>query len=244
MIDVILAVRNDAVAEAGLNRALASLALVSAIDPQLITAVVVVATDPSSLRPLQAHYPQLRVRCYTDQVSAGVYAAFEQGLGHAGAPYCLFLGADDLLLPALVGVGPLLKQQTVDVVVADVLHERRGLVRQGIGPQALVLGNWCQQAVIYRRACLQALEQPFDLRYRIQADHALHLQLLGSPSLQIARYEHPICLFGAGGLSSRQIDPVFKAEMHMLVRRHLGWRWSLVSRLRGLAGTLLRAIRR
>jgi hypothetical protein len=173
-----------------------------------------------------------------------VYPAFAQGLGHARAPYCLFLGADDLLLPALVGVGPLLKQQAVDVVVADVLHERRGLVHQGTAPQALVLGNWCQQAVIYRRVCLQALKQPFDLRYRIQADHALHLQLLGSPSLQIARYEHPICLFGAGGLSSRQIDPVFKAEMHMLVRRHLGWRWSLVSRLRALAGTMLRAIRR
>ena len=77
-----------------------------------------------------------------------------------------------------------------------------------------------QQGLFYSRAALAA--RRFDLRYPIQADHKLNIEVVTDPSTRWAIGYDPVAFFSNGGLSSRRHDVAFIRDFPKIIRTHYG----------------------
>jgi len=161
----------------------------------------------------------------------GVYAAYSQGIRAATGQYVWLLGDDDYPLDGLRYVAPAIQRNEVDLIVCPVLLSSGRSYRPHRLLFFLILRNWCQQGVIYRRAIFQ--EYSLHRRFKIQADHYLNVLLCADVSLRKMYINHPVCVFGVAGISSRIRDERFRKIRPVLARRVLGkvgyfFFWALV----------------
>jgi glycosyltransferase involved in cell wall biosynthesis len=169
----------------------------------------------------------------------GVYAAYNAGIDVAKAPYVLFLGVDDIALPPFAGVVSILEQCDVDLFAAPCFMEKSGLRQPTTNRRSLIRENWCQQGLFYARTALA--QRRFDVRYPIQADHKLNIEIVADPQTRLRVGVEPVAFFSSGGLSSRRHDIAFIRDFPQIVGAHYGpllgmlyaFRWKLAAWIRG-----------
>lgn len=199
---------------------------------------VVVHCEASPEALLRPRLEGLSRALFLRDEGTGVYAAFDQGRRASLAPYVLFLGGDDFLLPGADDVlERLARGEGPDVVACPVVFGRRGLHAPLKSKYGLILRNWCQQGVFYRRSVLE--QHAFDPRYRIQADHKLNLEIAADPRHRVEYADDIVAFFSLDGASSSAPDLAFWRDMPGIVRRAFGPGWGALSLLRRTAGLVL-----
>jgi len=182
--------------------------------PQLTLEFIIIT--PQLDPPLSSSVP---IRLLND-VGKGVYAAYMQGIRSARGEYVWLLGDDDYPLDGLASLHELLALHTFDLIIAPVIFSSGRLYRPARTRFFLLLRNWCQQGVIYRRVIFD--RRRFYRRLRIQADHFMNLLLRADHSVTRVFVGAPLCVFGMGGISSRIKDEHFWRLRPRLARRTLG----------------------
>lgn len=157
---------------------------------------------------------------FLQETRSGIYSAYTQGIKAARGTYVWLLGDDDIPLDGLQVLTLALQSATVDLIVAPVIYSNGRRYRVSKSRLHLLLRNWCQQGVIYRRSLL--LKYPLYSRLRIQADHHSNVLINADPEVHKTFAMKPICLFGAEGASSRSGDEEFRRLRPLLARRTLG----------------------
>jgi glycosyltransferase involved in cell wall biosynthesis len=182
--------------------------------PQLSLEFIIITPQPDP--QLSSSVP---IRLVND-VGKGVYAAYMQGIRSARGEYVWLLGDDDYPLDGLASLHELLALRTFDLIIAPVIFSSGRFYRPPRTRFFLLLRNWCQQGVIYRRAIFD--RRRFYRRLKIQADHHMNLLLRADRSITRVFVGEPLCVFGVGGISSRIRDEHFWRLRPRLARRTLG----------------------
>jgi glycosyltransferase involved in cell wall biosynthesis len=151
----------------------------------------------------------------------GVYAAYTTGLRHAKGDYVWFLGDDDFPLDCASSLSELLKEGSADVIACPVIFSSGRVYKPSRYRLTLLLRNWCQQGIVYKRATLLCYR--FFNRFPVQADHYVNVLLRAQPGVKIVYPGCPVCVFGVNGLSSRLRDERFRKVRKLLARRTLGF---------------------
>jgi glycosyltransferase involved in cell wall biosynthesis len=161
-----------------------------------------------------------RIRLLIDR-GGGTYNAYAQGLANACGEYVWLLGDDDYPLDAAASIVADIKRGTMDLLVAPVVMSSGRIYRPKRSTFMLLLRNWCQQGVIYRRSLL--MRHRFYRRLRVQADHYVNVLLRADAAVRTKFVAPPICVFGVHGLSSRGGDVSYRSLRMALARRALSW---------------------
>lgn len=191
--------------------------------PELLLEVIVVTP-----RGAQGSNPADSVR-YVADTGHGVYAAYTAGLKTAIGEYIWFLGDDDYPLEALKSIVPILKEGTVDLLIAPVLFSSGRIYRATRNLLVLHFLNWCQQGVVYRRRDL--LRHRFFRRLTVQADQYVNILLRSDSKIKRRFLSEPICVFGVHGVSGRMRDAGYRSLRLALAHRTLGCGTFLAFRL-------------
>lgn len=248
ILDIIIAHKADEKSNAYLSRLLSSIDAWqknSSCQRSDINIIVVANTRDVDCGKVINYFKDLNIEFVEDNVMSGVYNAYGIGFAHGSLPYCIFLGSDDIILVSFTHILNRLISGDVDLVLTNYIHEEKGIVKQQPSRLFLVFKNWCQQSIIYKRDLLKSLHPLFNQKYKIQADHDLHIRLMKKETfVKIQKFESAPIVFGSSGLSSHAIDYAFKKDMHTIVAHNLGIGYSVLSRLRSVMGYFARKIYR
>jgi hypothetical protein len=149
----------------------------------------------------------------------GVYAAYTQGIECASGTYIWLIGDDDFPLDGARAFATHILHGAADIVAAPVIFSDGRVYRQHSNPLALLLRNWCQQGVLYRKSVLQRYR--FYKRLKVQADHFANVKMNADRTINKVFISTPVCVFGLHGLSSRQKDEPFRKLRPQLAQRTL-----------------------
>lgn len=152
----------------------------------------------------------------------GVYAAYNSGCRHATADRVLFFGADDIALPGMDAMLDAIDGCGNDTVLhaAPCIMQGRGLHAPSAFRLGIVFRNWCHQGIVYRRSLI--LAAPYQLKYRIQADHHTNILILSVRAHRYRILREPVAYFSAGGISTTAVDWTFRADLAGIARRTFG----------------------
>ncbi|MGE0114270.1 MAG: glycosyltransferase family 2 protein [Steroidobacteraceae bacterium] len=168
-----------------------------------------------------------------DTPAQGVYAAYNAGIDHAHGQYVLFFGIDDIALPGMDATIADLEHSRYDLYAAACYMQGKGIRQPSSNRRSLIKANWCQQSLFYARA--QFADRRFDLRYPVQADHKLNIDLVSNPTLTLGISGELVAYFSSGGVSSRRHDLNFIRDFPTIVGsaygRPLGLYWAFRQRL-------------
>lgn len=162
----------------------------------------------------------------------GVYAAYNAGVGSADGTYLLFFGVDDIALPGMDKI--ISHLMTVDepyqLFAAACYMEATGLRVPSTNRNSLIFGNWCHQGIFYLRHHLS--DQPYDLRYCVQADHKLNIDIVSDRALRFGVACDLVSYFSAGGISSTFPDLAFRRDFPSIVASGYGPFWGCIAWLK------------
>jgi len=152
----------------------------------------------------------------------GLYYAMNDGIELAQGEYLYFLAAGDRLRPDILQkVASQLPQKTPAIVYGNVYLEEEQRVYDGEFDRAKVARkNISQQAMFYHRAIFD-LMGPFDLNYRILADHLMTIRCFGDTRIHWVYLPLVIADYEAK-CYSRPADPDYIRDEHQIIRRYLG----------------------
>lgn len=151
----------------------------------------------------------------------GIYDAMNKAVAMATGEYVYFLGGDDVLFSenTLQQVADRITNFS-DIVYGDIiLYPSGNRMRQRQTTKSIITFNICHQAIFYPTKYLKA--RPYDLRYKIWADHELNLFCWGKYGA-FKYIEIPIAQYNQTGFSSFTEDEVFKKDRLTIVKKHLG----------------------
>ena len=172
------------------------------------------------IEAFRSRHPHLDMRVY-QQRDGGVYDAMNKAVDRARGEWILFLGSDDRLFATdtLRSVARFLTEE-YDVVYGDVVSPVFGGRYAGrMSLCSLLHTNICHQAILTRRRLYDQVGK-FDTRFRILADWEHNMRWFLSPQVRVTHVDEVIATFGARGLSSTGIDPVFHREQRLLFLDH------------------------
>jgi glycosyltransferase involved in cell wall biosynthesis len=125
---------------------------------------------------------------------AGVYDAMNKAVANIKFGWILFLGADDRIMPnTLLRLCETLRQtpQADTMFYGDVYRPSLNKLYDGkFSVYKLMRRNICQQSILY--PCKVLKKYPFDISFRINADHILNIQLFFDR--EITKHYIPICI--------------------------------------------------
>lgn len=146
----------------------------------------------------------------------GVYDAFHKGIKQAQGRFIYFLGADDRLLHGFTAACSLLSDSHT-VYYGNVKMEESGKLYDGsFSIMKLARTNICQQAIFYPRSVFD--HYAFSMRYPIQADWYLNMQLAKDSVFTFQYMDETIASFAQSGMSSCSADISFNTEYLTLVK--------------------------
>ena len=186
-------------------------------------------------------YPDLRI---VDSPPKGVYPAFNDGVANATGDFVYFLGDSDLILPGMLD---LIRKVThpsgrIDVAVALVLDQWKGVQKNYHSKYSLIYNNWPHQGMLFRRGLFKL--SLFNPRYRVQGDHHLNILFAGNPEVTFSHFREVVAYFCRGGISTTQIDTIWREEMPSVISSSFGPFSGLLCRLRRFAGTIRNLLRK
>ena len=164
--------------------------------------------------------PHLR---WVSQPDQGVYDAMNRGIALSRGRYLYFLGAGDVLRPSVLEiVAKQLPYHECALIYGDVLWQNENRVYGGdFTPLDIARRNLPHQGAFYGRDLFTS--GGFDLRYPIEADHALNIRIFGDRRAERRYLDLIVANFEGGGLSDVRQDEAFLRDRLRLVRQHLGW---------------------
>lgn len=169
----------------------------------------------------------------------GVYAAYNAAIDAAEGTYILFFGIDDIALPgmdkviAILGASP----EAYHLFAATCYMQSAGVHSPSTRRTSLVFANWCHQGIFYLRTHL--LQNRYDIRYRMQADHKLNIDIVSNPALRFGISKEMVAYFSAGGVSSVKPDLVFRKDFSAIVAAAYGKPWGWLVRAKQILIDLL-----
>jgi glycosyltransferase involved in cell wall biosynthesis len=153
----------------------------------------------------------------------GIYDAMNKGIELANGRWIYFIGADDVLVGDTV-LSQVFKQKLRgDLIYGNVLWGDTGKVYDGPFTLAkLKGGNICQQAIFYRRSLLYKLGK-FNTKYRYLADWVFNMRAFAKWNIKAIYIDTIVARYALSGISSREVDVAFLADMESLFR-DIFWR--------------------
>lgn len=148
----------------------------------------------------------------------GIYDAMNKGLSIATGRFCLFIGADDLLIKDgfIDAVSFLKKSSDHEVIYGNVIVSDNQ-IEKVTSKWKILRENISHQAIFYPRAIYSVYK--YNLKYRICADHEYNIRLIG----RNVKFRHIPCavtIFGIDGISSSQIDRDFQKDYIDIVKKN------------------------
>jgi len=145
----------------------------------------------------------------------GVYDAMNKGVNAATGDWIYFLGAGDILLNTIINVVTFLRDNATiyygDVYRLDTLKLYDGK----FSSFRLAVNNICHQAIFYPASSLKKYR--YDVRYKIQADHNLNMQLHGDKHYKFKYIPVVVCNYEGEGISEATWDkPFFRDKMNII----------------------------
>jgi hypothetical protein len=158
----------------------------------------------------------------------GVYSAYNHGIDAADGLYIMFFGVDDIALPGMDRIISVLENDGGKscIVAAGCYMEATGLRLPSSCRYSLIIANWCHQGILYLRSHL--LNNRYDLRYKVQADHKLNIDIVANRSLAITVSKEVVAYFSSGGISSTVPDIEFRKDFPSIVACAYGLHWGLL----------------
>lgn len=152
----------------------------------------------------------------------GIYDAMNKGVKYANGEYVYFLGADDCLLrpDTIERVIKSLNSTRPDVLYGPVMIVKEDTHLEKIsfteaGDAAFQKNNHlAHQGMFCRRMLL--LEHPFELKYRICADHEFVLWLFYKYHAKFVEFNEPVAYYSDGGTSSQCMLELRKESMEIM----------------------------
>ncbi len=173
--------------------------------------VIIVTTD-TTCSSLPSKYQEVRV--VSEGKPRGVYAAMNVGIAESKGDYLYFSGQDDHVLSGFTKMLDACIKSNWDYCVGTVIWGDKKIFHPTRVKWKLWFGNWCHQAVLYRRSLFE--NQMFKEKYSIQADHDLNLFLRYNPQYRYETSKSIVAWYSGAGLSSRNKDTVFWADVPKL----------------------------
>ena len=169
----------------------------------------------------------------------GVYAAYNSGIFSAEGKYLLFFGVDDLALPSMDRVLEKLETSSehYSLFAASCYMQSSGISMPSTRRVSLLFANWCHQGIFYCRQYL--LHHPYNVRYKMQADHALNISIASNRQLKIGVSGDLVAFFSAGGISSTLPDLIFRQELSSIAKTSYGRHWGWFVRVKQIIVDLL-----
>lgn len=166
-----------------------------------------------------------RIDILVSEKDSGIYDAMNKGIHLADGDYLIFMNAGDRFASPYV-LEEMSKHITVpsDVYYGNsiqVFTDRKYRRKEKTNRFRITRFNICHQALFYPSGLIKS--ESYDLSYRILADWALNIKLIGMSTFHYVKLD--ICEYDMAGVSStdnRMKDPVFIRDLPMLIRNNLG----------------------
>ena len=157
----------------------------------------------------------------TQETGSGIYSAMNDGIKFARGEFLAFFGQDDFVLPAYKDFyKKVLKADNLKMVFScDILMGKSRLERSKYKRWKFLTGNYCHQALIYRRSLFA--NRNFNINYKIMADKVFNMSVINKKSLLY--FPVKCAYFSTDGASSVQLDLIFKKDFQKLLVAHYGW---------------------
>jgi len=154
------------------------------------------------------------------ETGSGIYSAMNDGITSSRGEFLAFFGQDDFILPAYIDFFEkvLGANRLKTVFSCDILMGQYRLERSKFKRSKFLTGNYCHQAIIYRRSLF--VSRAFDIKYKIMADKVFNMSVINKKSLLY--FPVTCAYFSADGASSVQSDPMFKKDFKTLLVEHYG----------------------
>lgn len=203
----------------------AALGNAASIEVIIVTSGEKIHLDPEATKRLKRIF-------VLPEESNGVYAAYNTGCLNATSKYIIFFGFDDIALPGMDELINSVKNADDSILMyaAPCVMEGRGIHAPSRGKLSLILRNWCHQGIIYRRDYL--VSNPFNLRYRIRADHHTNIRIVSMRGRRYRIVSEPVAYFSYGGLSSIDTDIEFQSDLPKFAAQTFGVHAYLLVRLK------------
>ena len=187
--------------------------------PELEIVIVNSGTFPEEGRKLAAQFGDFRL---IEMPPQGVYAAYNRGIVEARSRYVIFFGVDDIALPGMDSVVDMLAASDTcyDLFAASSYMQGIGISAPARARSAILFRNWCHQGLFYRRDYLNA--HPFDVTYRLQADHKANIEIVADKRLVVGRSHELVSYFSTGGASQTAFDTKFRNDLPAIARANFG----------------------
>ena len=201
-------------------------------DNSLFECVIIDSASTDGTLDLLGRYSEQTV--FVSRRDPGLYYAMNNGIEMASGEYLYFLSAGDRLRPDILQtVAKQLPKITPALVYGNIYLEDEQREYDGEFDKTKVARkNISQQAMFYHRSIFDLLG-PFDVRYRILADHLMTIRCFGDSRIQRVYVPHVIADYEAK-CYSLQTDPDYIRDEHQIIRQYLGLKTYLPYRLKNL----------
>lgn len=151
---------------------------------------------------------------------SGIYSAMNDGIRASKGEFLAFFGQDDFVLPTYIDFfEKVLDADDLKTVFScDILMGQFRLERSKFKRSKFLTGNYCHQALIYRRSLFA--NRTFDIKYKIMADKVFNMSAITKKSLLY--FPVTCAYFSTDGASSVQSDLMFKKDLKSLLVAHYG----------------------
>lgn len=162
------------------------------------------------------HRYSSKINYWVSEPDKGVYDAMNKGLDQAAGKWVYFLGAGDVLLDILEKVAPQLTDEYI-IYYGDVYRKDTLTTYDGeFSPFKLAVLNICHQAILYPSSVFK--KHRYNLKYKIQADHALNLECFGDKDYRFKYLPVIICVYEGDGYSAVNNDLPFFADKIKIIK--------------------------
>jgi glycosyltransferase involved in cell wall biosynthesis len=158
----------------------------------------------------------------------GVYSAYNFGVNKATGDFLLFYGYDDIALPDLDKViDKIIESKTLyDVIACSSIMQGVGISKPSKYKPMILFKNLCHQGIFYKKSIFKKYK--YDIKYLIQADHKLNIQLFSDRTINIHFSELIVSYFSAGGVSSSVPDLIFREDLIKITKNTFGNIFSVI----------------
>jgi glycosyltransferase involved in cell wall biosynthesis len=191
-------------------------------------AIEIIIVIPSCfLSEAESLYPDVRV---CPESRTGIYSAMNDGVRVSKGKFLLFVGIDDIILPALGDALFILFNRRPFALFANVYWGANAIYSGKPSRFRLLLRNMCHQGIIYSRDAI-VQHGPYNVRMKVQADHFLNIRILWDRGQRhnVVYLNKALCWYSAAGFSSKNIDLTFWRLYPRILRNYVGhWAYSLI----------------
>jgi len=157
---------------------------------------------------------------FVSEKDSGIYDAMNKGVSLATGKFILFLGADDQLVINLLDLESFLVDDET-IYYGDVILSPSNKKYGGKYNTAKLLNrNICHQSIFYPKTVFEEFQ--FGTNYKFMEDYVMNLKLWSSKNFKFDYIGKIISVYSEAGLSSTNLDMVFKKDSLKIVYKHYG----------------------